>query len=54
MRRAGSLREEGRSLSEIARVLNRERVPTLSGLDAWTSSSVQYALARLRTEQMRR
>ncbi|WP_344172221.1 hypothetical protein [Pilimelia columellifera] len=37
-------------MSEIAHALNHERVPTASGRGGWTSSSVQYALIRLRSE----
>ncbi|GGK04672.1 hypothetical protein GCM10010123_38290 [Pilimelia anulata] len=49
-RRAGQLRREGRSLAEIMHVLNRERVPTPSGREKWTRSSVQHALIRLRSD----
>ena len=47
--RVARLREEGRSMAEIARLLNDEKVPSASGRP-WTKSTVQYVLRRLQQE----
>ena len=49
--RAAQLRDEGKSLAQIAAALDAESVPTPSGRGSWSRASVQYALARWDKEQ---
>ncbi|HCT79580.1 MAG TPA: hypothetical protein DGG94_17875 [Micromonosporaceae bacterium] len=48
--RVKTLREQGRSLAEIADVLNAEEIPSASGRP-WTKASVQYVVRRLQEAQ---
>ena len=48
--RAAELRDQGLSLAQIAEKLDEEKVPTASGKDRWSRSSVQYVLRRWDSE----